>query len=159
YGALICNAWRGQTRETLQLIDSTVRGATLRGEGIGIAVCEYARAVMSNGLGQYEAAYTAATSASEHREFIVENWGLSELIEAPSRTGRTEVATDALPRLASKSRAAATSWALGVEARSRALLSEGDAAETLFREAIEQLGRTRVRAELARGHLLYGEWL
>src|SRR5262249_34168062 len=118
YGALICSAWRGQTRETEQLIETTVAGATSRGEGIGIAVCDYAHAVVSNGLGHYEDAYVAARSASDHREFIVENWGLSELIEAATRTGRTDVAADALTRLAAKSQAAGTPWALGIEARS-----------------------------------------
>jgi hypothetical protein len=90
---------------------------------------------------------------------VGENWGLSELIEPATRTGRTDLATDALNRLARKARATRTEWALGIEARSRALLSEGDRAEGWFREAIEHLGRARVRAQLARTHLLYGEWL
>jgi hypothetical protein len=90
---------------------------------------------------------------------VGENWGLSELIEPATRTGRTDLATDALNRLARKARATRTEWALGIEARSRALLSEGDRAEGWFREAIEHLGRTRVRAQLACTHLLYGEWL
>ena len=137
----------------------TLREAGSRGEGIGVATSEYARAVLCNGLGQYEEALAAACSASEYREVVAENWGLSELIEPATRTGRTDLATDALNRLASKARAAGTDWALGIEARSRALLSEGDRAEGLFSEAIERLGRTRVRAELARAHLLYGEWL
>jgi DNA-binding CsgD family transcriptional regulator len=156
---LICAAWRGQSREALQLIETTVREAGARGEGIGLAVGEYARAVLCNGQGQYEAAFSAARSASEHRELVVENWGLSELIEAATRTGRTDLATNALDRLHVKARATGTGWALGIEARSRALLSEGDAAERLLREAIDHLSHTRVHAELARAHLLYGEWL
>ena len=90
---------------------------------------------------------------------VVENWGLSELIEAAARTGRSDLATPALDRLAVKASAAGTAWALGIEARSRALLSHGSVAERLHREAIDQLGRTRLRTELARAHLLYGEWL
>jgi DNA-binding CsgD family transcriptional regulator len=159
YGALVLEAWRGNPREARELIEKTLREAGSRGEGIGVATSEYARAVLCNGLGQYEEALVAARSASEYQEVVAENWGLSELIEPATRTGRTDLATDALNRLARKARAAGTDWALGIEARSRALLSEGDRAEGLFREAIGHLGRTRVRAELARTHLLYGEWL
>ena len=159
YGALILEAWRGKARETKELIEMTMRGAGSRGEGIGVAISEYARAVLCNGLGEYEEALAAACSASEYREVVGENWGLSELIEPATRTGRSELATDALDRLTRKARATRTDWALGIAARSRALMMEGGRAETGFREAVEHLGRTRVRAELARAHLLYGEWL
>jgi DNA-binding CsgD family transcriptional regulator len=159
YGALILDAWRGRARETRALIETTMRDAAGRGEGIGVAISEYARAVLCNALGEYEEALSAACSASDHREVVAENWGLSELVEPATRTGRTDLAADALDRLGRKARATGSDWALGIEARSRALLSEGDEAERAFREAIERLGRTRVRAELARAHLLYGEWL
>jgi DNA-binding CsgD family transcriptional regulator len=159
YGALILGAWQGRARRTRELIALATREAGARGEGIGVAISEYARAVLCNGLGQYEEALAAACSASEHREVVGENWGLSELVEPAMRTGRTDLATDALDRLAGKARAAPTDWALGIAARSRALMSEGGRAEAGFREAIEHLGRTRVRAELARAQLLYGEWL
>ena len=86
-------------------------------------------------------------------------WALVELIEAAVRSGEPELAADALRRLSETTRASGTDWALGIEARSRALLSDGEDAERLYREAIERLGRTRIRAELARAHLLYGEWL
>jgi DNA-binding CsgD family transcriptional regulator len=159
YGALILHAWQGDARETTELIDTTIRDAGARGEGIGLAICEYARAVLCNGLGHYEEALTAARSASEYHEVVAENWGLSELVEPATRAGRNDLATDALDRLARKAQATGSAWALGVEARSRALLNEGHTAEGSFRKAIEQLRRTRVRAELARTHLLYGEWL
>jgi DNA-binding CsgD family transcriptional regulator len=159
YGSLILEAWRGGTSETRQLIESTKRDAGARGEGIGLAIGEYARAVLCNGLGRYEEALEAATSASEHREVVAENWGLSELIEPASRTGETALAEDALERIAAKARATGTDWALGIEARSRAMLRAGDEADRLFGAAIEHLGRTRVRAELARTQLVYGEWL
>ena len=136
-----------------------MREAGSRGEGIGLAISEYARAVLCNGVGQYDEALLAACSASEYHEVVVENWGLSELIEPATRTGRTDLASEAMNRLAGKARASGTDWALGIEARSRALLSAGAVAEPLFREGIERLSRTRVRAELARTHLLYGEWL
>jgi ATP/maltotriose-dependent transcriptional regulator MalT len=159
YGALICAAWRGQSREARQLIGTTIQDASSRGEGIGIAVSEYARAVLCNGLGHYEEALGAALSASEHREVVVENWGLGELVEAASRTGSIELATEAVDRLDAKANATGTSWALGLAARSRALLNHGPVAERLYREGIDHLRGTRVRAELARAHLLYGEWL
>jgi DNA-binding CsgD family transcriptional regulator len=160
YGALTLAAWRGQAREASELIEVTLREVNARGEGVGVAICEYARAVLGNGLGDYEAALAAARRACEDpTEMVAHNWGLTELIESAARTGRTDLATDALDRLARKARASRTDWALGMAARSRALLSEGDTADTLHRESIAHLGRTRVRAELARAHLLYGEWL
>jgi DNA-binding CsgD family transcriptional regulator len=159
YGALILDAWRGQGKETRELIELTMREVRARGEGIGIAICEYARAVLCNGLGRYDEALRGARSASEYLEVVAENWGLSELIEPATRTGRADLAQDAMNRLARKAQATGTDWALGIEARSRALLSRGANAEDAFRDAIERLSRTRVQAELARTHLLYGEWL
>ena len=90
---------------------------------------------------------------------VAHNWGLAELIESAVRTGALDLAADTLDRQAVKAQACRTDWALGVEARSRALLSDGDAAELAFRDAIGHLGRAWVRADLARAHLLYGEWL
>ena len=115
YGALMVSAWRGRPRETTDLIETTEREAGARGEGIGLAVSAYARAVLSNGLGQYEEALAAAVSASEHREVVAENWGLSELVEPATRCGRPDLAVDALNRLATK--AQATRTALGVRHR------------------------------------------
>jgi DNA-binding CsgD family transcriptional regulator len=159
YGALILSAWRGTPRETTALIQTTEREAGARGEGIGLAISAYARAVLCNGLGHYEEALATAASASGHREVVAENWGLSELVEPATRCGRADLATEALKRLSTKAQATRTEWALGIEARARALLGEGANAERWFRTAIDRLGRTRVRAELARTHLLYGEWL
>jgi DNA-binding CsgD family transcriptional regulator len=159
YGALILGAWQGRGSETRQLIELTLAEVGRRGEGVGVAICEYARAVLCNGMGDYEAALRAACSASEHREVVAENWGLTELIEPATRTGRTDLAAAALSRLTSKANASGAAWALGIEARSRALMAEGDQADSRFRDAITHLSRTRFRAELARTHLLYGEWL
>jgi DNA-binding CsgD family transcriptional regulator len=159
YGALILSAWQGSEIDTTKLIEATERDANARGEGIGLAISAYARAVLANGLGRYEEAFVAAVTASEHREIVAENWGLSELIEPATRTGRTNLAAEAMKRLARKAYATGTEWALGIDARSRALLSEDDRAEGSFQKAIDHLRRTRVRAELARTHLLYGEWL
>ncbi len=116
--------------------------------------------MLSNGLGHYDHALAAAAQATAYpAELGPRQWGLVELIEAAARAGAPERGTGALERLAESTSVSGTDWALGIEARSRALLSEGQAAGRLYREAIERLGRTRVRAELARAHLLYGEWL
>ena len=116
--------------------------------------------MLYNGLGRYEDAIGPAERASEHPEDLwFHNFGLVELIEAAVRNGEAEQAAHALGRLSEMTRAGGTDWALGIEARSRALLNEGEAAERLYREAIDRLSRTRVRTELGRAHLLYGEWL
>ena len=124
-----------------------------------VALAGYAAAVLNNGLGRYEAAMDGAKRASDDGDFGYSGASLPELVEAATRAGKPEVAAAALPRLEERTRAAGTDWALGVLARSRALMSEGEDADALYREAIERLERTRIRVELARAHLLYGEWL
>jgi DNA-binding CsgD family transcriptional regulator len=153
-------ALRGRQAEAAALIATTLREASLRGEGIGITLAEWANAVLNNGLGNYEEAMQAAQRATFYSvEMVVAGWATVELVEAAVRSGHTDVAADALSRLIASTTPSGTDWALGIEARSRALLSDGDTAECLYRESIERLGNTRVRAELARAHLLYGEWL
>jgi ATP/maltotriose-dependent transcriptional regulator MalT len=116
--------------------------------------------ILFNGLGRYEEALAAALLASEEApELFLSAWALPELIEAAKRSGKTQLGVGPLERLAEATAAAGTDWALGIDARSRALMSEGETAERLYREAIERLRRTRLRPELARAHLLYGEWL
>jgi DNA-binding CsgD family transcriptional regulator len=160
YGRLVLAGWRGQECGTSELMDAAMREARSRGEGVGVAICEYSRAVLCNALGQYGEALTAARGAcADPTEMVAHNWGMPELIESAVRTGRIDLAEDALHRLAGKARACGTDWALGIEARCRALLSDGDLADREFRKAIEHLSQARVRAELARAHLLYGEWL
>ncbi|MFE7837011.1 ATP-binding protein [Streptomyces sp. NPDC057474] len=153
-------AWRGREREARTLLDAIMSEAVPRGQGAAVTVSHWYHAVLCNGLGQYTEALAAAREAAAHPyEFASPRWGLAELIEAAVRSGLPQAATDALEQLSEATQASGTDWALGVEARSRALLSEGDAAELLYREAIERLARTRVRVELARAQLLYGEWL
>ncbi|MFG2944805.1 helix-turn-helix transcriptional regulator [Streptomyces adustus] len=160
YGTMTLAAWQGRAHEAVPLIEAGVEDALESGEGIGVAVARRAEALLHNGLARYEEAFDAARPASEHpQDLVAANWGLVELVEAAARSGRPDAAEAALARLTRTTDAAATDWALGVQARSRALLSRGDAAEELYREAIERLGRTRVAAESARAHLLYGEWL
>ncbi|MCW2723044.1 AAA family ATPase, partial [Pseudonocardia sp.] len=152
-------AWRGQHARAAELIDAGVQDATLRGEGLPITIADYAAAVLDNGLGRYEAALAAAQRACEYEDLSVFGWALIELVEAGARSGRPEVAADALRRLDERTRASGTQWALGIQARSRALLSDGPAAEDLYREAIERLARPGSAVYRARARLLYGEWL
>jgi DNA-binding CsgD family transcriptional regulator len=143
-----------------QLIEAAITEAVRRGEGDRLTFVHWATAVLNNGLGRYEEALAAAQQASEDsREVWCSTWALAELIEAAARSGKVELAVDALIRLSHITSAHGTDWALGVEARSRALLRDGETAETLYRQAIKSLNRTRVPVELARAHLLYGEWL
>jgi DNA-binding CsgD family transcriptional regulator len=160
YAALGLAALAGRQAEAGALIDATIKDVTVRGEGIGITVAEWANGVLNNAIGDYQRAVTAAQHSADYLgEMVAPTWATVELIEAASRSGQTDVAARALTQLAEITSASGSDWALGVEARSRALLTEGDAAEKLYRESIERLGRTLVRAELARAHLLYGEWL
>jgi DNA-binding CsgD family transcriptional regulator len=160
YVALARVTFQGRGAEAARLIEAATREVMGRGEGWGLTFTQWVTAVHENGLGRFEEALAAAQQAGEvtHASWW-RDWGLVELIEAAARSGKPELAVDALGRLSQITAASGTDWALGVEARSRALLSDGEAAETLYRQAIERLERTRVRVELARAHLLYGEWL
>jgi DNA-binding CsgD family transcriptional regulator/tetratricopeptide (TPR) repeat protein len=160
YGAMLLAAFRGREAEATALIESAIGDATAGGQGIGVQYAQWASSILLNGLGRSEQALAAARQASEDTpELFLSAWALPELIEASVRSGNPQLAAGALERLAAAAAAAGTDWALGVEARSRALLSEGEAGERLYREALERLGRTRLRPELARTHLLYGECL
>jgi DNA-binding CsgD family transcriptional regulator len=160
YGALQLAAWQGHEATIQTLIDAITKEVTSRGEGIGLTVVDWTCALVGNSRGRYVEALGAAEDASkESRELSVSARALVELIEAASRTGNAALATNALTRLSASTRASSTDWALGVEARCRALLSDGQAADDLYLEAMERLGRTRVKVEHARSHLLYGEWL
>ncbi len=165
YSAMALAAFCGRRAETAALIEDTIRDVTRRGEGIGIAVAHWTNAVLYNGLGNYPEAMVAAEEALRHQQYPdlrypgVANWAATELIEAAARSGRRQTAAAAFEWIAAMTGASRTEWALGLEARCRALLTEGDDAESLYREAIERLSRTRVRGELARATLLYGEWL
>jgi DNA-binding CsgD family transcriptional regulator/tetratricopeptide (TPR) repeat protein len=160
YGALALAAFRGHEDEAARLIEACTSDSIARGEGNGLTLTQWATALLCNGLARYEEALAAAEQAAEDpHELWFSTWVAVELIEAASRTGNAERATGALEWLASNARASGTDWGLGIAARSRALLSRGDGAESLYGEAIERLGRTRLRVDLARAHLLYGEWL
>ena len=161
YGALILLAWRGREAEFMSLVETTLEEIVRRGEGIGVSTCHWLVALVRNSLGQYERALEAARQAVDPPRKL--DWtfsvALPELVEAASRSGHVQEARQALAQFADVARPSGSDWGLGLEARCRALLSEHDAAEPLYQEAIERLGRTRVRGEHARAHLLYGEWL
>jgi DNA-binding CsgD family transcriptional regulator len=151
---------RGSEADATQLIEAVTKAARAAGQGAGIQWCQLVSAILNNGLGRYDRALPEARQASEQApEFYIAPWALPELIEAASRTGQTRVAAEALDRLAAATSIGQTDWAQGIHARSRALLSDGEDADAAYREAIERLGRTPLRPELARAHLLYGEWL
>ncbi|WP_448639397.1 AAA family ATPase [Geodermatophilus sp. URMC 63] len=157
--ALVLSAWRGHEEQATDLFQSALRAATARGEGRAITMVDLATAVLQNGLGRYDAALAAARGACRHDEIALAGWGLVELVEAAVRSGERDVAVDALGRLVDRTSVAGTQWALGIQARSRALAAEGTQADALYREAIDRLGRSRAVAHLARAHLVYGEWL
>jgi DNA-binding CsgD family transcriptional regulator len=160
YGALALAVFRGREPEARELIEAGTEEVVRRGEGEGLTFVQWATAVLANSLGRYDEALEAARqAAADSRGVWFSIWGLVELIEAATRTGPAESADGVLERLAESTRASGSDWALGIAARSRALVSDGAGAETLYREAIERLERTRLRVDLARAHLLYGEWL
>ena len=159
YASLMLTAWRGVEAEALDFFSWGLENVTARGEGRGIGGWGYATAVLYNGLGRYDAALAGAHRACEYDDLGIFGFALVELVEAGARSGAHDEAAAALRRLEERTGAAGTDWALGVRAWSRALLSDGQAAEPLYREAIERLERTRIAVHLARAHLVYGEWL
>ena len=151
---------QGREAEASALIAHVIEQAATVGWGWLAVQAHWAGAVLYNGLGRYKEAVSAARQAtSDPFEPWFFMWALPELVEAAARGGDTELARDAFARLAETTQPCGTDWALGIEARCRALLSDGAAADGLYREAIDRLSRTRLRPELARAHLLYGEWL
>ncbi|MFL5840843.1 MAG: LuxR C-terminal-related transcriptional regulator [Thermoleophilaceae bacterium] len=157
YSALPLAAWRGRRDEVSELIGVTRADSLARGGGLGLSVAHWAATVLNNGLGLYEDAMEEAAGVFEspHHSY----WSLSEIVEAGVRAGRPEAARTAITRLEAMTSPTGSDWGLGVLARSRALLSDDLDAERLYREAIARLSRTRLRLELARAQLLYGEWL
>ena len=159
YASLMRAAWRGNEAEALELIEAARLEGTARGEGMGLRVLAWATALLYNGCGRYGEALEAAQRGCEEDDVGLFGWACVELIEAGVRSGDTAAASAALDRLSERTRASGTDWALGIEAGSRALLSDGRDAEPLYREAVERLARTRGVVHLARARLLYGEWL
>jgi len=156
--ALAC--LRGYEHDARSMLEAAAADATRRGEGIGLSVIAWARAVLYNGLGAYDAALVSAREATGcPTNSAAAAWGMVELIEAAARLGDVDAAADAASRFDAIAAAAGTDWALGVNARSSALVDSGAGAEDRFREALERLARGEMRVDLARAHLVYGEWL
>ncbi len=160
YGALSLAALQGDEAAVAALVDAAAPEATERGEGAGMTAAGMASALLYLGLGRYQEAVPSAQLATAGPGTIATPpWAIAELIEAAVRTGKTDLAADAYERLAEMTDASGTDWALGIQARSQALLSEGAHADARYREATTRLQRTGLRICLARAHLLYGEWL
>jgi len=157
--AMMLAAWQGREREASELIEAVSREAAARAAPALGRRADYASAVLYNGLGRSAAAYDAARRAFERESMGYGSHIVPELAEAAARTGDLKLLQTVQEWLSERARVTPTDWVLGIEARARALLSEGDPAESCYRESIERLGRTRVRAQLARAHLLYGQWL
>jgi DNA-binding CsgD family transcriptional regulator len=160
YAALALAAFRGNQAEVATLTETTLGDVTERGEGLGITLAEWSNAVLNNGLGRYEEAMDAAARAADCPSGLgAATWAVVEFIEAAAHSGMRREAVDAHGRLVAMTETNGSDWALGIGARCGAQLADGDAADALYRESIERLGRTCLRVELARAHLLYGEWL
>jgi DNA-binding CsgD family transcriptional regulator len=160
YAALLLGSLRGSQAEAIPLIEATINEAEAGGQGLAVTSARWAAAMLYNGLGRYDEASEAARQAAENPSGLqVSMWALIELIEAAARSGNMPMASDALERLAETTQVSGTGFGLGIEARSRALMAEDGPADGLYLEAIDRLGRTQLRPELARAHLVYGEWL
>jgi len=160
YSAVILAAYRCRERELTELVEACTDEASRQGDGRGPALLDWVMAVFYNSVGRYRDALSAAQRASEDPlELVFSMWGRVELIEATARSGTPAQAVYALERLSQATDVIGGDWALGIQAYARALLSEGEVADGLHREAIERLGRTSIRTSLARAHLIYGEWL
>ena len=159
YASALLIGWRGDDEKAQVHLEWAVVNAKLRGEGRAVAQNDYMSAILHNGHGRYDEALASARAACEHDDLGVRGFALVELIEAAVRGASPEIAAEAVRELEERAVAVGTDWALGMLARSRALLATGQAAEAFYLEAIERLGRCRVVVHLARAHLLYGEWL
>jgi DNA-binding CsgD family transcriptional regulator len=160
FGTLQLAAWQGAEDKAMQLIDTTSYEVAQRGEDNGLVFTSWTQSLLYNSLGKYHDALAAAQKVTKHaQEFGLPTWGaLVETVEAATRSGQPQAAAQAHRRLAIMTQASGSEWALGLEARSRALLV-GRAAEPAYVEAIERLQSSGITGELARAHLLYGEWL
>jgi DNA-binding CsgD family transcriptional regulator len=161
YGPLFVAGWRGHAARAVELTGAVALDVRARGEGAALSFADYALALVGNGHGRYQEALAAAIGADafETEGFAIYSSALVELIEAAVRSGATEQATHAFERLRAATAASGTDWAAGMRARSQALVSPDETCEEHYREAIERLARTRIAPQLARAHLVYGEWL
>ena len=159
YAQMLLAAFRGDS-DALPMIEATIRDAGTSGQGLSVQWAEWTSAILFNGLGDYDRALASAQRAAEETPQLQHSpWALTELIEAAVRTGKRDIAAGALEQVMAATVPSSSDWGQGTQARCRALLTKGESAERLHREAIERLARTRRRPDLSRAHLLYGEWL
>ncbi|MGY2874353.1 DNA-binding CsgD family transcriptional regulator [Marmoricola sp. URHA0025 HA25] len=156
---LILAALRGREPEAAPLIQAITEQAGAAHQLMGVTYANWAAAILYNGLAKYDDAVRAARVCADIGDLWISVWALPEMVEAATRAGDEETARAALTRLEDATEPCGTDWALGVLARSRALLADEDRSTELFAEAVNRLSRTRLRPELARAHLLHGEWL
>ncbi len=160
YGAVSLATWQGRETEARSLIEASREDVVRRGEGLWLISADWTMAVLLLGLCRYDEALAAAEGAARKADGLeLWTWVWPEVVEAAVRSGHADRATVPLARFTRFAQASGSDWALGVEARCRALLSARDDAEALYRESIDRLGRTSIRVALARSHLLFGEWL
>jgi DNA-binding CsgD family transcriptional regulator/tetratricopeptide (TPR) repeat protein len=159
YTAMFLAALRGNPAELSPLVEASVAQAQAGGQGAAITYGSWVSAILANGLGRYAEALAAARRATDDKHLYVSMWALPELVEAAVRCGEIQVAAHGMELLTQTTSGGGTDFGLGLEARARALLGQAEAAEESYREAIDRLGRAGIRTELARAHLLYGEWL
>jgi DNA-binding CsgD family transcriptional regulator len=158
YARVSYSVWLSPPQEAMSLIERCIEEATQRGEGGALTFVQGLKAVLCNALGRYEDAWAAAAIAYED-PLQHSTWWLADLVEAAVRSGRTEQAAPALEDLAVAAAATGSPWANAIERRSRALVSSGEQAESLYLGSIDYLEGTRLPRELARSRLVYGEWL
>ena len=160
YGALLLNAYQGRIAEGTALVAATIENSVLRGDGAGVDLARWTAAILYNSVGRYEEAMAMASPASKKTpSHYVSTWMLPERIEAAVRCGEHEVAAGALQEFLDGAHPGESDWGLGLAARSRAMLTEGNPAESLYRESVDRLSRTQLLTEVARAHLVFGEWL
>jgi DNA-binding CsgD family transcriptional regulator len=160
YGAMLLAAYQGHVDEALALISASIDDSIERGEGLGVDLARWTAAILYNSLGRYaDALATASPANSRVPGLYISTWMLSERVEAAVRCGEREIAAAALQEFIDTANPGETDWGRGIQARLNALVSDGDLAETFYLEALDRLGRTQIRTELARTHLLYGELL
>jgi DNA-binding CsgD family transcriptional regulator len=160
YAPVALAAFRGREADAVALVERSRTDVLDRGEGLGLSVLDWAESLLYNGLGRYDEARAAALRVMEHPDDLgTTNWAAAELIEAAVRAGTPELAAGARSLLVERAGVSGTDWAMGILARSEAFLADDQVAEALHVEAVERLGRSRIATDLARAHLLYGEWL
>jgi DNA-binding CsgD family transcriptional regulator len=159
YAAVVLAAWRGDAARTRELVEHIVAAVSNRGEGFALTYVEYTKALLYNGLADYDRAAEAADNAAGTNDIPMSAWSLPELVEAAVRSGQRERAAAASERLSAMAAASGTAWARGTSALAQALIADSHVAEDLYRQAVELLGGTPMKAYLARARLCYGEWL